>query len=195
MNNCLRQVVPGTNSLVDNARLFLLANIVAADGLIAGFDAKYTYNFWRPHHAIRFADLDDNTATEADPAWNALIIAPRHQEYISNHAVHSGGMAYALARLLGDAQTFTLGSVDFPGFTWTFHSFSELRVQVKEARIWGGIHYRHSCDVGEAVVEAATLAGVQRIVYLGGVAPRGDGEGEQGGAEDTHEWGSGWVAW
>lgn len=151
LNNCLRQVVPGTNSLVDNARLFLLANIVAADGLIAGFDAKYTYNFWRPHHAIRFADLDDNTATEADPAWNALIIAPRHQEYISNHAVHSGGMAYALARLLGDAQTFTLGSVDFPGFTWTFHSFSELRVQVKEARIWGGIHYRHSCDVGEAV--------------------------------------------
>ncbi len=151
LNNCLRQVLPAGNSLVDNARLFALANIVAADALIAGFDSKYTDNFWRPHHAIRFADQDGNPATEADPDWNALIIAPRHQEYISNHAVHSGGFVYALARLLGDAHTFTLSAVDFPGYSWTFHSFSEAAVQVKEARIWGGIHYRHSCEVGEVV--------------------------------------------
>lgn len=149
LNNCLRQVLPATNSLADNARLLALANIVAADGLIAGFDSKYTYNFWRPHHAIRFADLDGNPATEADPEWSALIIAPRHQEYISNHASHSGGFAYAVRRLLGDAHTFTLGSMDFPSFTWTFHSWSEVMAQVKEARIWGGIHYRNSCDVGE----------------------------------------------
>ncbi len=150
-NNCVRQIVPAGQSLVDNARLFALVNIVAADTIIAGFDSKYTYNFWRPHHAIRFADLDGNPDTTPDAEWAALFVAPRHQEYISNHAVFTGGFMHALRRLLGDDHTFTLGSQDFPGFTWTFHHVSEVAAQAKEARIWAGIHYRNSCNVGEAV--------------------------------------------
>jgi len=150
-NRIARQVVPAENSLVDNARLFALINMVAADTIIAGFDCKYTYNLWRPHHAIRLADTDDNPATEPDPAWNALFVAPRHQEYISNHAVFTGGFMHALARELGDEHTFTLIARDYPGFTWTFHRFTDATAQVKEARIWAGIHYRNSCNVGEAV--------------------------------------------
>lgn len=150
-NNCIRQVVPSGNSLTDNARLFALLNIVAADTIIAGFDSKYTYNFWRPHHAIRNADADGNPATEADPDWSALFVAPRHQEYISNHAVFTGGFMHAAARLLGNEHSFTLSSQDFPGFSWTFSRFSDVAAQAKEARIWAGIHYRNSCDVGEAV--------------------------------------------
>jgi hypothetical protein len=70
--------VPAENSLVENARLFALINIVAADTIIAGFDSKYTYNLWRPHHAIRLADTDGNPATDPDPTWSALFVAPRH---------------------------------------------------------------------------------------------------------------------
>jgi len=150
-NRVARQVVPAANSLVDNARLFALINIVAADTIIAGFDSKYTYNLWRPHHAIRLADTDGNPATDPDPTWSGLFVAPRHQEYISNHAVFTGGLMHALARLLGDEHTFTLAARDYPSFTWTFHRFSDATAQVKEARIWAGIHYRNSCDVGEAV--------------------------------------------
>jgi len=146
-----RQVVPAENSLVANARLFALINIIAADTIIAGFDSKYTYNLWRPHHAIRLADTDANPATDPDPAWAGLFIAPRHQEYMSNHAVFTGGFMHALARELGDDHTFTLIARDYPGFTWTFNRFSDATAQVKEARIWAGIHYRNSCDVGEAV--------------------------------------------
>ena len=43
-NRVARSVVPRKNSLVDNARLFALLNIVACDAIVAGFDSKYTYN-------------------------------------------------------------------------------------------------------------------------------------------------------
>lgn len=42
----------------ENARLFALLNLSFADGVIAFYDAKYTYNFWRPVTAIRAAATD-----------------------------------------------------------------------------------------------------------------------------------------
>ena len=150
-NNIVRQVLPPGNSLVQNARIFALLNIQFADGLIAGFDAKYVYNFWRPHHAVRLADTDGNPDTEADPNWKALFVAPRHQEYFSNHSVATGGFMHMLASFVGDEHPCTLASRDYPSFSWRFNRISEVATQVKEARVWGGIHFRFSCEVGEAV--------------------------------------------
>ncbi len=150
-NRIIRQVAPADNSLVDNARLFALVNIAIADAAIAGFDSKYTYNFWRPYHAIRLADQVPGSSVIADTNWTALVVAPRHQEYISNHAVITGALTRALAALLGDEQTFTISAPGYPGFTWTFNRFSDAEAQVKEARIWAGIHYRNSVNVGEQV--------------------------------------------
>src|SRR5207253_7258932 len=53
----------------ENARLFALLNLSFADSVIAFYDAKYTYNFWRPVTAIRAAATDGNPETEADPNW------------------------------------------------------------------------------------------------------------------------------
>ena len=50
-------------------------------------DSKYTYNLWRPYHAIRLADPAFSPNVVADPAWTPLLGTPRHQEYISNHGV------------------------------------------------------------------------------------------------------------
>jgi len=147
-NRAIRPLVLDRNSLADNARLFALINIAAADATIAGFDSKYTYNLWRPYHAIRLADTDGNPDTEADPAWNSLFIAPRFQEYMSNHAVITTAFMHTLAALLGDKHTFTLSAPGYPSFSWTFSRFSDAAAQVKEARIWAGIHFRNSCNVG-----------------------------------------------
>src|SRR5262245_17112069 len=144
----VRSVVPEKNSLVDNARLFALVTITASDALIIGFDSKYAYNLWRPYHAIRLADTDGNPDTEADPTWNSLFLAPRFQEYVSNHATLTSSVMRVLARELGDAQTFTLDSPGMPGFSWTFDRFSDAAAQVIEARIWGGIHFRTSDELG-----------------------------------------------
>jgi len=155
--------------LVDTARLFALINIAGEDALIAGFDSKYTYNRWRPYHAIRLADTDGNPDTDPDPTWNSLFIAPRFQEYMSNHAAVTTAFMSTLAALIGDQHTFTLSSTAYPSFTWTFNSFSEAAAQVKEARIWAGIHFRHSCDVG-----AAQGASLSRYVLANFMRPLHD---------------------
>ncbi|HWV98761.1 MAG TPA: vanadium-dependent haloperoxidase [Candidatus Acidoferrum sp.] len=134
--------------LVDTARIFALINIVGADALIAGFDSKYTYNLWRPYHAIRLADTDGNPDTVTDPTWDSLFTAPRFQEYMSNHATITTAIMITLAELLGDEHTFILSGTGYPNFTWTFNRFSDAAAQVKEARIWAGIHFRNSCNVG-----------------------------------------------
>jgi hypothetical protein len=148
-NRAARSVVSPKARLVDNARLFALMNMAACDALIVGWDSKFTYELWRPHHAIRLADTDDNAATTADPTWSGLILAPRFPEYVSNHATLTGAIMRVLERELGNEHSFTLGSPQMPGFTQHFERFSDATTQAKEARIWGGIHFRHACELGE----------------------------------------------
>ena len=52
--------------LAENARLFALLNMGMANTFINDWDAKFTYNFWRPVTAIRNGDMDGNDATERD---------------------------------------------------------------------------------------------------------------------------------
>jgi hypothetical protein len=74
------------NRMRQNARLFAVLNIAMADAAIAAWDAKDTYNFWRPVTAIRLGDTDGNPATTPDPTWTPLIITPPFPDYISGHA-------------------------------------------------------------------------------------------------------------
>jgi hypothetical protein len=148
LNRAARTVVDG-NSLVENARLFALANMATSDALVTSMESKFVYNLWRPHHAVRLADSDGNPATEADASWSGLILAPRFPEYISNHSCLTAAFMQTMARLLGDEHSFILSSPNYPNFSWNFERFSDAADQVKEARIWAGIHYRTSCEVGQ----------------------------------------------
>jgi hypothetical protein len=67
---------------------------------------------------------------------------------MANHAVITTAFMSTVAELLGDKHTFTLSSTGYPSFTWTFNRFSDAAAQVIEARIWAGIHFRNSCNVG-----------------------------------------------
>jgi len=125
--------------------------MASCDALIAIFDAKYTYNLWRPYHAIRLADTDGNPLTDVDPTWTALVFAPRHQEYPSAHCIATGAFMRIAAQVLGDENSFILSSPQFASFTWTFDRFSDAAQQVKGARVWAGIHYPNSCNVGAAM--------------------------------------------
>jgi PAP2 superfamily len=153
-NAVARSVAPLRYALVDTARFFALINFAACDGMIAGFDAKYHYGFWRPFHAIRLADTDGNPATEPDPLWTSLIPAPNHPEYISTHSTVTGASMRVLALLLGDETPFTVSSPALPGVTATYQRFSDAAVEVGLSRIWGGIHFRTACEVGRGVGES-----------------------------------------
>ena len=78
--------VPG-REVTQNARLFAAVTQATDDALIAVFDAKYHYNFWRPVTAIRNGDIDGNDATERDPSWTPFIDTPMHPEYPCAHCI------------------------------------------------------------------------------------------------------------
>ncbi|WP_043461257.1 hypothetical protein [Azohydromonas australica] len=59
----------GERTPVQNARLFARAYMAMADTLVAVFDAKHHYGFWRPPTAFRNGDIDGNDATAPDLAW------------------------------------------------------------------------------------------------------------------------------
>ena len=124
-NDIARSYVAPGAELVDTARLFALLNIAFVDASIYVFDAKYTYNLWRPHHAIRLADTDGNPATDPDLAWTSLLEpTPNHQEYPSAHSSVSGSGLRVLMNLLGDHLPVVLKSPGYPSFTYTYPSFS-----------------------------------------------------------------------
>ncbi|TPE65079.1 phosphatase PAP2 family protein [Sandaracinobacter neustonicus] len=133
------------------ARAFALLSTSIADALIAGFDAKYEYDLWRPVTAIRMADIDGNALTEADPSWNSLFPAPNHPSYISTHSTQSGAAATVLASLFGDDQpfTFTIGA-----YTRSFDSLADAAQDAADSRLWGGIHYRFDNEAGLATGKA-----------------------------------------
>ena len=138
--------------VLDNARLFALFSMATVDASIAIFDAKYAYNFWRPVTAIRNADLDGNNATERDPSWEPIIATPMHPEYPCAHCISQGSAASVLESFFGDAvPTFTMTSTTAPGVTRKFSRLSDYVAEVINARVYDGVHYRTSGEVGAAM--------------------------------------------
>jgi len=138
-------------SLIDSARLFALIAVARADALIAVFDAKYHYEFWRPVTAIRNGDIDGNPATERDPAWQPIDATPMHPEYPCAHCISSGSLAGVLETVFGTAQISEV-SMTSPTAPGVFHRWTNVRDysnEVSEARIWAGFHYRFSTKVGQ----------------------------------------------
>jgi len=136
--------------LAQNARLLAQVNIALADATIAVWNAKNTYNFWRPVTAIR---------ATSDPAWTPLLPTPAFQEFPSAHSGVSSAAATVLAAFYGDNTAFTVTSAGLPGVQRDFITLSSAVQQVEDARIYAGFHFRFSCT------DAATL-GAQVARYV-----------------------------
>lgn len=152
-NPVTRQISVAKNlDLLDNARLFALSTMACADAAIAVFDAKYAYNFWRPVTAIRNGDIDGNDATQLDAAWEPYISTPMHPEYPCAHCIFQGTAAGVLQALYGDTvPKFTLTSTAAPGINRSFERLSDYVADVVNGRIYEGVHYRFSGEVGAAM--------------------------------------------
>jgi len=144
--------VPGRD-VTANARLLAIAAMAMDDALIAVFDAKYTYNLWRPITAIRNGDVDGNDATERDPSWTPFIDTPMHPEYPCAHCIVSASLGAVLQAELGSGPTPTLSSASSTagGAVRTWKSVGDFVREVAEARICDGVHYRFSTEVGASM--------------------------------------------
>jgi hypothetical protein len=138
-------------SLIDSARLYALAAVAREDALIAVFDAKYHYEFWRPVTAIRNGDIDDNPATESDTAWQPIDATPMHPEYPCAHCISSASLVGVLETVFGTAEIPEV-SISSPTAPGVIHRWTNVRAfsdEVSEARIFAGFHYRSSTLVGK----------------------------------------------
>ena len=127
--------------LVQTARLLAMAHVAGGDALIAFFDAKYTYWFWRPYQSI---PAEDPSAL----GWQPLRTTPNHPEYPSGHACHTGAMVEAVRGYFGtDAVPLTLDS-RITGTTRSYDRLQDVTLEVENARVLAGFHYRTSDEVG-----------------------------------------------
>jgi len=152
--------------LAGSARLFALLNISLADTTIAFFEAKYTYQFWRPVTAIELAGDDGNPDTTPDPNWVPLPTktAP-DPSYPGAHSAISFAGAQVLKSELGDRFTFEVASESLTGVTRHFTNFSAAAQEAGLSRIFAGQHFRTDhiagmrlgAKVAESIVDTILL--------------------------------------
>lgn len=140
---------PG-REITQNARLFAAVTQASDDGLIAVFDAKYHYGFWRPVTAIRNGDIDGNEATERDPSWRPFINTPMHPEYPCAHCIVSAAVGTVLEAEIGNEPSPILTTVSKAAnnATRSWRNVHDFMQEVINARIYDGVHYRNSGEVG-----------------------------------------------
>jgi hypothetical protein len=137
-------------NIAQSARLFALLNLTIADSVIAFYDAKYTYNFWRPVTAIRSADSDGNPETSADPNWLPEVgNTPPDPSYPGAHAVISAAASTVLIDVLHDDHfAFNVTSEVLPGVERSFDSFSTAADEATLSRVFAGVHFRFDLTDG-----------------------------------------------
>jgi hypothetical protein len=162
--NSIAQIIAAARgtTLEENARLFGLLNIAMADAAICAWDAKYTFNFWRPVTAIAFA--------EPQLMWMSFIVTPPFPDYTSGHSTFSAAAATVLALFFGTEDLpFTTGADFLPG---VFRSFSTCQDAAEEAalsRIYGGIHFRSASEDG---LQAGSSIGEWTVTHY--LLPKGN---------------------
>jgi hypothetical protein len=167
-----------------SARVFALLNLTLADEVIAFYDTKYTYNFWRPVTAIRAAATDDNPNTVADPTWlpqpGKTAADP---SYPGAHATISTGGAFVLRKLFGNERfQVNVTSEVLPGVVRSFDGFEAIEDEASLSRIYAGQHFRSDENAGERLGRRVADFIVDHILTR--VHERDDGEGNREGDDD-----------
>ncbi len=163
----MRSVVdqPGRD-LMRNARLFAALTQAIDDALISVFDAKYHYALWRPITAIRNGDQDGNDATEREPSWTPFLATPMHPEYPCAHCIQAGVIGAFLQHEIGGGAPSAIAtkSNSAGGVERRWASVDALVQEVASARIYGGMHYRFSTEVGAEMGRRIGAQAIQRLL-------------------------------
>jgi hypothetical protein len=138
----LKQVIEIEKPVLNKAAIaYALSAITVNDAAISCWQTKYHYNLVRPVTYIR--------TVLAHPTWSPLLTTPAHPEYSSAHAVLSAANAEVLTELFGDHYSFTDHTYDYLGFApRSFNSFRAIGEDAGNSRLYAGIHYQPSIDIG-----------------------------------------------
>jgi hypothetical protein len=140
----------GSMDLLTAARFEAIGIAAVTNALIACWDAKYTYMFWRPVTAIPAGDTDGNAETEPDQAWVPFIVTPSHPEYPAAHTTVGASVLGFYTVWFGTDQ-LPLAFKGIGGAVRYYTNVNEIHDEEGNARVWGGMHWRNSTQVGTAV--------------------------------------------
>jgi hypothetical protein len=125
---------------VKTARAYAMTAIALYDGFISCWDEKYRSSYVRPVTVIN---------EHIDYAWMPLLQTPPFPEYTSGHSTITASAAEVLTSLFGDNFAFQdTSDLRYIGMQRPFNSFREAAAEVSISRVYGGIHYRFSVDIG-----------------------------------------------
>lgn len=150
----LKDVFEQFNPALDKAAYtYAKTGITLFDASTGSFKAKYQYWTERPFSFIRSV-----IAPEASPAWQPFLPTPGFPDFPSNHAIFSSSLAYVLSDIYGNNVSFTdtsyegvmadLGNGPENLGSRHYDSFEEMMEEISASRLYGGIHYRYSCEEG-----------------------------------------------
>lgn len=150
-------------SVLENARLFAMLNMAAADSQFVAWRIKYTQNVLRPVQAIREAEKLGNAGISADPTWEALLDTPPHPDYLSGHATYAGTASAVLRSLLGEVLNGQHTNI----VKRRWDTATAMEKDVENARVWGGIHTRtadeHSSAIGRQIAQYCLRTAMQPL--------------------------------
>jgi hypothetical protein len=139
-------------TLSENSRLLALTNVAMADAAIGCWESKVHYLFWRPITAIQEpTDSAINPATSPDLTWAPLFATPAHPDYPSGHSCVSGAAGRILSTYFGDQNSFSVTSDVMLGVTRYFTSITAATDEIKNARVFAGIHFRTATNDGQTL--------------------------------------------
>lgn len=151
-NTSYRQLAAARGlGLLDTARLMAMGNMAATDSLIATFDAKYHYNFWRPVTAIQHTNGDGSYSETPASDWMPLVMTPNFPEYVAGHGSFVSAQAEVYTQFLGTPQIEIDLDSSVTGTTRHYATADDLRTEIVNARTWGGLHYRNSSVLAVAI--------------------------------------------
>jgi hypothetical protein len=150
----LKQVIEQFNPALDKAAFtYAKTGITLFDASTGSFKAKYEHWKERPFSFIRSI-----IAPTANPPWKSYLGTPGFPDFPSNHAIFSSSVVYVLSSLYGNQVPFT--DATYEGVTADlgngpenlgsrhYDSFDEMTDEISMSRLYGGIHYRYSCEEG-----------------------------------------------
>ena len=136
--------------LSESARALALGNVAASDAVSAAWGAKIEFNFWRPITAIREGHLDGNAQTDGDPNWEPFLPTPNYPDHPSG----ANNLASALLRTMelffrSDRLPFIVETKAAAAVQKLrpYQSFTDMRRDVVDVRIYQGIHFRTADQV------------------------------------------------
>lgn len=121
------------------------------------------YHNWRPDTAFHTGhpEIPD---LPTDVGWEPLLETPVFPDYPSGHSGMGAAVTTVLQAFFSDSQVF---SVTNGQITHQFRSLEAAALENAYSRIYGGVHWRYSCDgaiaMGKQIAKAVLIRNAPEV--------------------------------